>query len=130
MPEAVPRIRYGWLSPQQLPAAVRTRSSFGSISVNPKFYSLLEKSVREEGFRNPILLDNAQGLRVVYGESRGWVAIKLGIPVPAFVNDYRGQFQQFELIENFEQAVSRFKNRPAKFRFGPPLFFFGCKDKE
>lgn len=126
----MPQIRYGWLSPHELPAAVKTRTSFGSISVSGKFYSLLEKSVREEGFRNPILLDNAQGLRVVYGESRGWVALKLGVPVPAFINDYRGEFEHFELVLNPEQALSKFKDKPAKFRFGPPLFFFGCKDKE
>lgn len=115
-------IRYGYLSPDLLPIAVRTRSTFG-VSSQKSFYDGLLESVKHEGFRNPIILENNSGLKLTYGESRGWVAIKLGIPVPSFINDMKNEFEDFELITTKEQALSKFKDKPAKFRLGPPILF-------
>jgi len=84
-------------------------------------------SVSREGFRNPVLFNNFTGeMDLVYGESRAWVAHKLRMPLPVFINDGVGQFEHFEQISTEQQARAKFKDRPAKFRFGPPLFFYGC----
>lgn len=119
-------IRYGLLRPEQLPIEAINRSHAVNASVPKSFYERLLKSVHQEGFRNPILVENINELKVVYGESRSWAANKLNIPIPAFINDDKNEFTHFELITTEQQALSKFKDRPVKFRMGPPLFFFGC----
>lgn len=120
-------VRYGFLLPGDLPPESITRSCTANASVPKSFYDRLLQSVQREGFRNPVLFNNLAGeMKVVYGESRTWAAHKLGIPLPAFINDGVQQFEHFERITSEAQALAKFKNRPVKFRLGPPLFFFGC----
>jgi len=120
-------IRYGLILPDELPPAAITRSKAVNASVPKSFYDRLIRSVSMEGFRNPVLFNNMEGeMAIIYGESRAWVAHKLGVALPAFINDGVGQFEHFELIRTEQQAREKFKDRPTKFRLGPPLFFWGC----
>ena len=121
-------IRYGLVDYLELPVSIRSRSSFGNISSVPEsFYLNLLNSVEREGFRNPILLENQSGeLKVVYGESRCWVAYQLKIKIPAFINDYQDKYKDLELIVDETQARAKFKDKPTKFRFTKPIFFCGC----
>lgn len=121
-------VRYGILAPDDLPPHAITRKHAVNASVPKSWYERLTQSVQREGFRNPVLFNNLAGeMEVVYGESRCWVAHRLGIPVPAFVNDGTGRFEHFEQVTTEAQALAKFKDRPVKFRLGPPIFFFGCE---
>lgn len=120
-------VRYGLLLPDDLPPDAITRSCTVNASVPKSFYDRLIASVRREGFRNPVLFNNLAGeMKIVYGESRAWVAHQLGLPLPAFINDGVGAFAHFERIDTEAQARAKFKDQPVKFRLGPPMFFFGC----
>jgi len=120
-------VRYGLIPPDELPPAAIKRSKAVNASVPKSFYDRLMRSVAIEGFRNPVLFNNTAGeMAIIYGESRAWVAHKLQIPLPAFINDGVGQFEHFELIKTEAQARAKFKDKPTKFRFGPPIFFWGC----
>lgn len=121
-------VRYGFLMPDELPPQSIKRSCTIGASVPKSFYDKLIESVKREGFRNPVLFDNLDEMKVIYGESRTWVAHKLQIPLPAFINDGRNNFNHFEEIYTEQQALSKFKDKPAKFRLGPPMFFFGCNN--
>ena len=124
----MPQVRFGWLAPSELPPCTATRSCFGPISIDRGFYKALLANVRQNGFRNPVLLDNGGGKYTpTYGGSRCWVAHQLDIPVPAFINDWCGQFTHLELITSEAQAMDKFKNPPRRFRLGPPIFFFTCQ---
>ena len=58
-------------------------------AMKPKFFAALEKNVKRDGFRNPILLYNTpEGILLAFGGSRLRVARKLDKPIPAIVVDY------------------------------------------
>jgi hypothetical protein len=85
--------------------------------MKPKFYAALEDNVRQDGFRNPILLyQTREGLLLGFGGSRLRVAKKLDILVPAIIVDYTDRFRLDEEVtpDNWEKF---FQDIPALFVF-------------
>ena len=61
-------------------------------SMKPKFFKALEKSIRQEGFRNPIILvADSHGLHLQFGGSRLRVAKQLDEMIPALIVDWTGK---------------------------------------
>lgn len=97
-------------------------------------YEKLEKSILEEGFRNPLIITRGFPLKRklshlppeilnlslgeryilegVTGGSRLWVAQRHNIPVPCIVNDRSNLSPTSKLIEKKEDALSLFKDPP------------------
>jgi len=60
---------------------------------HPKMRAALEESVKNEGFRNPILAYKCDGgFLLKFGNSRLQIARKLGIPIPALVVDHTDEY--------------------------------------
>jgi len=66
----------------------------------PSFFASLAKDVKENGFRNPIILQSmAEGLYLQFGGSRLKVARKLELPtIPAIVVDWCERFSFYPRV--------------------------------
>lgn len=106
-------------------------------------YSKLEKSIVEEGFRNPLIITCGTPRRRklthlppemrstpthewllmegTTGGSRLWVAQKYNIPVPCIVNDFTGKFNAGVKIKSVQQAKLYYKDPPLNLTFSPRL---------
>lgn len=104
-------------------------------------YERLLKSVRKDGFRNPIMvsagrlerrrqselppaLRQREDLLVseYLGGSRLWAAQQLGVDVPCIVNDYADVLPDAEVLRNEPQVLAKFTDAPGRFemaRKGP-----------
>ena len=91
----------------------------------------LERSLREEGFRNPIMVSAGHLERRAMGElppdirgrrpllvseylggSRLWVAQREAMKVPCIVNDYTGELPGTIALEGVDEVLSKFTDRP------------------
>jgi hypothetical protein len=91
---------------------------FRERKIKPKFFLALRKDVKENGFRNPILLYNTpEGLLLSFGGSRLRVAKELDKEVPAIIVDYRWEDSEFVSTE-----VVTEDNYQMYFRDVPVLF--------
>jgi hypothetical protein len=71
-----------------------------------QFFEALRESVRQEGFRNPIIVWNVQeGLHAQFGVSRLRVAQQLEIPIPCLINDVADGYTDATLVttENWDE---------------------------
>jgi len=67
--------------------------------VKPQTRAAITKSVKAEGFRNPILVyATVSGVHLSFGGGRLLAAQQLDVPIPAIVVDYSGDFQLFEEV--------------------------------
>lgn len=104
-------------------------------------YDRLEKSILEEGFRNPIIITRGLPrrrkmkhipfyIRRKYigdwllmegnsGGSRLHIAQKHGIKIPCFVNDYVGNYSGEFSVESLSQIKCLYKDFPKKIFFSP-----------
>lgn len=81
------------------------------------FYEQLKKSVKREGFRNPIIVYCLpEGLVLGFGTSRLHAAQDLGMLIPAIVNDFTGRFKDYEELTMFN-AFNKFQDKPATMVF-------------
>ena len=86
-------------------------------AMKPRFFDALAKSVRQDGFRNPILLYNTpEGLLLAFGGSRLRVAKALDKVIPAIVVDYAGDLVCFEEV-TLDNFASFFADVPEYFEF-------------
>jgi len=76
-----------------------------SMGTKPMFREALGDSLREEGFRNPVVLyATSTGNWLSFGGSRVDVGRKVGLrTIPCIVNDYCGRFKEYPEVteENF-----------------------------
>ena len=121
------------------PATVKKRDEAAErwlVAMNKKnnFYTLLEASILEEGFRNPVLATAgwARGhklknlpeemskdlKKMLYcgsnGGSRLWVAQKHNLTVPCVVSDFINMFPDGKLIKNEDELLVYYKDKPKK----------------
>ena len=85
--------------------------------IKPETRAAIVESVRQEGFRNPIVVyDTPQGILLGFGGGRVQAAQELDTFVPAIVVDYTGAYALFEEVtpDNWEE---KFRDVPAYFRF-------------
>ena len=77
------------------------------------FYENLEKSVLEEGFRNPIFCNSIeQGTFCKYGTSRLWIAKKHGLSIPAVIADFDGRWRDLEKLSGKDDIKAKFADLP------------------
>ncbi len=107
------------------PAYGRPIGKWGSRPVTPErswlnklenrngFYTKLEASILEEGFRNPIFCNAIeQGFFCRVGTSRLWIAKKHGLDIPCVIADYVSRFENLELLETEKEIRAKFKEQP------------------
>lgn len=123
-------VRYGWLQPDQIPVSFYLADWVHKKNEKQfQFYTRLEASVKQEGFRNPVMCYEKPGERTFpYGGSRVYMAHKLQISVPALISDWTGAFRHFELITTVNQALAKFRDPPTVLEFHPThgCQFWGC----
>lgn len=127
------QIRFGILDPREISDKVLVTNpeygdrigSFGSRPVHPptdwikklesrnQFYTKLEKSILDEGFRNPIFCNSIpQGTFSRVGTSRLWMAKKHKLDIPCIIADYTGRWKHLEFLGTEEDIRSKFKDQP------------------
>lgn len=123
-------IRYGMMSPEVVEDTVDTQAYHYKRQTKAfDFYTKLQASVLDEGFRNPIMIYVRGGSNSVpYGGSRLHMAHKLSLVIPALISDWTGEFEHWELITTIDQALDKFLDLPACMEFHPTLGcnFWGC----
>jgi hypothetical protein len=81
-----------------------------------QFYTKLEASILEQGFRNPIFCNAIQeGTFSRYGTSRLWIAKKHNLDIPCVIADYTGEWEHLELLTTEDQIREKFKEQPEIF---------------
>ena len=77
------------------------------------FYSKLEKSILEEGIRNPLFCNEIEeGLFCRVGTSRLWIAQKHNLDVPVIIVDYVGKWTELELLVTENDIRDKFQEQP------------------
>lgn len=103
------------------------------LKIGKDFYLKLEESIKQEGFRNPILVYAGwmntgrfyrcpthikdQGMEkllmcVSCGGSRLYIANQLGIDIPCIIIDHIDRFSQFEELTTEDEILAKFKDAP------------------
>lgn len=91
------------------------------------FYTKLERSILEEGFRNPIFGKSIkEGTFCVYGSSRLWIAQKHQLLVPAVIADYTGRWDHLEELKDEEEIRAKFKDQPEELTLDDDLWICHC----
>ncbi len=92
------------------------------------FFTKLEQSVLEEGFRNPVLIYATEsGNYVYYGATRTVVAKKHNLALPCVIADYAGKHTDGEELQTRDDIVSKFKDPPSHVVIKPDqLNIWGC----
>lgn len=102
-------------------------------------YDKLEKSILEEGFRNPVIITRGKPFKRMIkhispefrqkdvgdwflmegtsGGSRLYIAQKHKILIPCFVNDFVGNYSSGFVVENLLQIKHLYKDFPNKIKF-------------
>ena len=81
-----------------------------------KFFSLLEESVKKEGFRNPIGVTlKGNTFTTIYGLSRLWVAQKYNMPIPAIVFSFNETFEGNVELFTRQDVLDCFTDKPLVF---------------
>jgi hypothetical protein len=127
------KIRFGVLNPSEIsdvvlvqnPAYGNNIAGYGSRPVKPpvcwikklehrnQFYTKLEQSILEEGFRNPIFCNAIEeGTFSRVGTSRLWLAKKHKLDVPCIIADYVGAWDHLEELKNEEEIRAKFQDQP------------------
>ena len=83
------------------------------------FQEALEKSIRDEGIRNPILVWNMpEGIYLTFGGSRVRAALSVGIrEIPAIINDVSGDYPSKDTVTS-KNLDTFFKDMPYDWEFG------------
>lgn len=112
------------------------------------FYDKLEKSILNDGFRNPILvvagwapskvdprfparmakkgIDVKEALEdhtneiycLTNGGSRLWIATKHRLQIPCIISDYVGRFKAAPLISSVDEVLNYYRDEPDAIVFG------------
>lgn len=93
-----------------------------------QFFSKLEKSILENGMRNPIVItakkDNIENR---YGGSRLMIAQKHNMDIPCIIADFDNVFPEAKIITK-EEIRNYFTDRPRRIQLYPAgLNILGCK---
>lgn len=94
------------------------------------FYSKLKTSIKQEGFRNPLLIValREEDIRIRYGGSRLSVAQELDISVPCIITDFKNVFPDAEVLFTLQDIRAKFLDQPKKVFFQPQgLWISGCE---
>lgn len=93
-----------------------------------QFYTKLEASIVEEGFRNPInVWMIGKRPACFYGGSRLWVAQKLNLPIPCIISDTDNYFPDAKILKDILEVGTYFKDQPHTIRYEiRGLFITGC----
>lgn len=76
----------------------------------------LEKSILDEGIRNPVVLTQRDGvLTSRYGGTRTMLAQKHNLKIPAVIADFDDVFEDYEKLETWE-IDKHFQDKPKKIR--------------
>lgn len=126
-------IRFGMVNPRLLSDYVIVKNpnygerigEWGSRPVKPdahhyrnlqaqnKFYTRLEQSILEDGFRNPIFCNSfEEGTFCRYGTSRLWIAKRKDLEVPTIIADYVDRWTNLEELKERDGIYGKFKDRP------------------
>lgn len=77
------------------------------------FYTKLEASILEEGFRNPIFcLSIPEGTFCKYGTSRLWIGQKHKLDIPVIIADYVNRWEDLAEIRTEKTLRSKFMDQP------------------
>ena len=86
-------------------------------AMKPKFFEALEDSIRQHGFRNPILVYAVDGqLLLNFGGSRLRIAKRLDRAIPAIIVDYDDVYKSYPRVTvgNYKEF---FTDVPTRFEF-------------
>jgi hypothetical protein len=130
--------REGWHSERYEPVRdLMERMYIDGFNAASGHYERLEASVKAEGFRNPVMLSAGRlerrdpceippALRgpdllvsEYLGGSRIWVARRLGLDVPAIVNDHANVLHGARVLPDLASVVERFEDKPRTAQWGP-----------
>jgi len=128
------KVRYGVLRPSELSNSILVLNKdygdrigeFGSKPITPYmpykkmleakngFYSKLEKSILEEGIRNPIFcMSIEEGTFGCHpGTTRLWIAKKHKLDVPCIIADYVDRWIELDQLKSKQDILSKFLDKP------------------
>ena len=103
-------------------------SWFRKLEKKNGFFTKLEKSILDEGFRNPIYCTSiTEGTFCIYGSSRLWIAQKNKLDIPVIISDYVGAWDSLEELKTIEDILKKFKDPPEILEFSKEeMFINGC----
>jgi len=125
----------GWDEPNIKKREVAAQKYISIMNRKQGFYTKLEKSILQEGVRNPILVKcgwcpertlrrlpismqkNINNILVCdsNGGSRLWVAQKHDLKISCLISDFVGRFSNEQLVEKTSNAALKFfKDKPEK----------------
>ena len=85
---------------------------YKSLQEKNEFYTKLEASILDEGFRNPIFCNSInEGTFCRYGTSRLWIAKKHKLDIPVIICDYINRWE-LEELKTEDEIRSKFKDQP------------------
>lgn len=78
------------------------------------FFDYLEESILKDGFRNPLFcIKTHEGMFVVYGMSRLWLAKHHKMPIPSIIADYTGKYEG-EVLNTKQKILDKFIDPPGQ----------------
>ena len=86
-----------------------------------QFFSKLEKSILNQGFRNPIVItaNSKIDIQSRYGGSRLMFAQKHDLNIPCIIADFDNVFPDAEVLDNVDEIRKHFIDQPAKIYYKP-----------
>ncbi len=130
-------IQYGedWWSPQLDPLRQLLREWFFELfALSCDYFTRLEESIKREGVLNPVIVTAGPSLRRASwqvpencgtyicesaGGSRLAIAQRLGIAVPAIINDQIGVAG--EILKDQDAVFTKFSDKTYRITYGPPV---------
>lgn len=95
-----------------------------------RFYSKLEQSILDYGFRNPIVVSalKKDDIRIRYGGSRLLIGQKHDLLMPCIISDYDNIFLDAEILQDEEHILTKFLDKPTRIEYQKQgLICSGCE---
>jgi len=90
-----------------------------------QFFSKLEASILQEGFKNPILCQSIEeGTFSQYGTSRLWIAQKHNLPIPCLIADTQDRWVHLDELHTEEEVKDKFETPPENLTMTQDDFYF------
>ena len=88
-------------------------SWYRKLEQENQFYTRLEQSILEDGFRNPIFCNSIpEGTFCRYGTSRLWFAKKHKLDIPCVIADYTQSWEDLEELKTEDDIRAKFLDQP------------------
>ena len=95
-----------------------------------QFFSKLERSILNQGFRNPIVIvaNTATDIQARYGGSRLMFAQKHNIDIPCIIADFENVFPDAQVLNDANEIRKQFIDQPLKIYYKPyGINMSGCE---